>query len=47
MLHYLYADELNSKPVLKNAMFKDRATQFAERLGWDVVVDAYGEERDE
>lgn len=47
MLHYLYADELNSKPVLKNAMFKDRATQFADRLGWEVTVDAYGEERDE
>jgi acyl homoserine lactone synthase len=47
MLHYLYANELNSKPILKNAMFKDRAVQFSERLGWDVRVDAYGEERDE
>lgn len=47
MLHYLYADELNTKPHLKNAMFRDRAIQFSERLGWDVNVDAYGEERDE
>lgn len=47
MLHYLYADELNTKPALKNAMFRDRAIQFSERLGWDVSVDAYGEERDE
>ncbi len=47
MLHYLYADELNTKPILKNAMFRDRAVQFSERLGWDVSVDVYGEERDE
>mgnify|MGYP005986577471 CR=1 FL=1 len=47
MLHYLYADELAMKPQLKNSMFQDRAVQFADRLGWDVTVDAYGEERDE
>ena len=47
MLYYLYADELYTKPVLKNGMFKDRAVQFADRLGWDVSVDAFGEERDE
>jgi len=28
-------------------MFKDRADQFQERLGWDVTVDAEGHERDQ
>ena len=34
-------------PVLADTMFKDRATQFRDRLGWDVAMDAQGYERDE
>ncbi len=47
MLHYLYGDELTRHPTLKNTMFQDRRTQFSERLGWDVTINDYGEERDE
>lgn len=47
MLHYLYAEELHSHPVLKNTMFQDRKVQFADRLEWDVSVNEFGEERDE
>lgn len=47
MLCYLYADELNNLPTLQASMFKDRATQFGERLKWDVTIDDNGFERDE
>ncbi len=47
MLHYLYADDLGRQPALAEGMFHDRRRQFAERLGWDVTVDARGHERDE
>ncbi len=46
MLRYLYADQLHQHPTLARAMFLDRAEQFKERLGWEVSVDAAGEERD-
>ena len=46
MIRYLYADQLARQPQLQRAMFRDRACQFATRLGWDVTVDAAGEERD-
>ncbi|NNE53962.1 MAG: autoinducer synthase [Sulfitobacter sp.] len=46
MLRYLYADQLTSYPRLARGMFRDRARQFKERLGWEVEVDAVGEERD-
>ncbi|MDF1729071.1 MAG: acyl-homoserine-lactone synthase [Sulfitobacter sp.] len=46
MLRFLYADQLASYPTLARAMFRDRAAQFHDRLGWDVSVDAHGEERD-
>ncbi|WP_323768358.1 acyl-homoserine-lactone synthase [Marinovum sp.] len=46
MIRYLYADELAREPALQRAMFRDRADQFHSRLGWDVTVDANGEERD-
>ncbi|QFT59001.1 Acyl-homoserine-lactone synthase [Sulfitobacter sp. THAF37] len=46
MLRYLYADQLHRHPRLARQMFEDRAAQFAHRLGWDVEVDAAGEERD-
>ncbi|MFY0647475.1 acyl-homoserine-lactone synthase [Sulfitobacter geojensis] len=46
MLRYLYADELHNHPRLAKSMFLDRADQFKKRLGWEVDVDAQGEERD-
>lgn len=47
MLRYLYGTELADFPLLAETMFRDRAEQFAARLGWDVKVDAQGFERDE
>lgn len=47
MLHYLYADQLTQFPTLADTMFRDRARQFHDRLGWEVQVDARGHERDE
>ncbi len=47
MLRYLYANQLHDYPSLRDSMFRDRATQFPDRLGWDVAVDANGHERDD
>lgn len=47
MLRYIYADQLDQFPRLKDGMFKDRATQFSDRLGWEVKVDMQGNERDQ
>lgn len=47
MLRYLYADELTRYPELKATMFRDRAGQFKNRLGWDVSVDEDGFEVDQ
>jgi len=47
MLRYLYADQLEQCPKLRDSMFRDRADQFKVRLGWDVTVDADGFEKDE
>ncbi|WP_299622066.1 acyl-homoserine-lactone synthase [uncultured Tateyamaria sp.] len=47
MLRYVYAADLNDHPKLARTMFRDRADQFKTRLGWDVTIDAAGEERDE
>ncbi len=46
MLRYLYADQLHQHPKLADAMFRDRADQFKERLGWEVTVNSNGHERD-
>ena len=47
MLHYIYANDLDQFPKLRDGMFRDRAAQFAERLGWDAVkVDENGHETD-
>ena len=46
MLRYLYGDELNRFPKLRDTMFQDRAAQFRARLGWPVDVDVKGQERD-
>ncbi len=47
MIKFVYADALDAFPVLKDTMYKDRAWQFKERLGWDVSVDQNGHEMDE
>ncbi|MEM6385963.1 MAG: acyl-homoserine-lactone synthase [Pseudomonadota bacterium] len=47
MLRYIYADEINAFPRLKEGMFKDRAAQFSARLGWEVTVDEDGNEHDQ
>lgn len=47
MIRYLYAEDLPAFPLLAETMFRDRATQFRARLGWDVSVDTQGQERDE
>lgn len=47
MLRYVYANDLHKFPKLRDTMFRDRAEQFKNRLGWDVNVDERGFERDE
>lgn len=47
MIRFLYADQLEAHPTLRDAMFRDRADQFKRRLGWEVSVDENGFERDE
>jgi N-acyl-L-homoserine lactone synthetase len=47
MLRYVFADQLDQFPTLRDTMFRDRADQFKTRLNWDVHVDADGFERDE
>lgn len=47
MLHYVYGTDLDNFPKLRDTMFRDRAEQFANRLGWDAVnVDENGHEMD-
>lgn len=47
MLRYIYGQDLNAYPKLKDTMFRDRAAQFKDRLGWEVTVDIRGHEIDE
>lgn len=47
MLRYVYASDLQDHPLLARTMFQDRTDQFRTRLGWDVTVNADGEERDQ
>ena len=47
MIRYLYADQLDETPKLRDSMFRDRAWQFRQRLNWQVNVDARGFERDQ
>ena len=47
MIRYLQADTLAQHPKLQATMFRDRAVQFRDRLGWPVSVDANGWERDD
>jgi len=46
MLRYLRGSDLDRYPKLRDGMFRDRARQFRDRLGWAVKVDADGLERD-
>ena len=47
MLRYVYAKDLHNFPKLARTMFQDRADQFRTRLGWDVDIDAQGQEKDQ
>ncbi|MBV1868273.1 MAG: autoinducer synthase [Marinosulfonomonas sp.] len=47
MLRYIYGNDLDKFPRLRDTMFRDRADQFLHRLKWDVSVDDSGHERDE
>lgn len=47
MLRYLYADQLDQYPILRDSMFRDRADQFKTRLGWEVSIDENGFEKDQ
>jgi len=46
MLRYLYGHELQGHAALRDSMLRDRARQFADRMGWPVTVDAAGREQD-
>ncbi|ETX29935.1 acyl-homoserine-lactone synthase [Roseivivax isoporae] len=46
MIRFIYGDALADAPRLADSMFRDRAAQFRDRMGWDVTVDAQGRERD-
>ncbi len=47
MLRFIYGSDLHTHPLLADTMFRDRAAQFRDRLGWDVTVDPQGFERDD
>ncbi len=47
MIHFVYADQLDAFPRLKDTMFLDRAEQFKKRHGWDVEIDENGYEVDQ
>ncbi len=47
MLRYVYGTDLDNFTKIRDTMFRDRAEQFSHRLGWEVAVNAHGEERDQ
>lgn len=47
MIHYIYAEDLENFSILRETMFKDRATQFKSRLKWEVTVNSTGYEIDQ
>jgi acyl homoserine lactone synthase len=47
MIKIVYAADLYRRPLLAASMFRDRAAQFRERLGWEVAVDDHGLEFDQ
>ena len=46
MIKVVYAADLFRRPLLAASMFRDRAAQFHDRLGWDVELDDKGLEFD-
>jgi len=46
MIVVLRGRELKDNKGLSQSMFEDRAWQFKERLGWNVHVDEFGQEKD-
>lgn len=46
-VHFLLGTDLVLEPNLAATMFRDRTDQFHQRLGWDVVVNEIGYERDQ
>jgi len=47
VIKFLYGDQIDRVAVLRDTMFRDRARQFKDRMGWEVQVDQNGYERDE
>lgn len=47
MLRYIYGTDLHKHQRLADSMFRDRASQFGDRLGWAVTIDENGHERDQ
>lgn len=47
MLRFVFGHELARHAPLRASMFRDRARQFRDRLGWEVRVDDDGWERDQ
>lgn len=47
MLRYVTTEDLKWQPKLRETMFRDRAAQFSQRLGWAVSVDQAGFEQDQ
>lgn len=46
MIRIVYADQADKHPELFASMYRDRASQFRDRLGWNVKVDERGFETD-
>ncbi|MEM8658277.1 MAG: acyl-homoserine-lactone synthase [Pseudomonadota bacterium] len=47
MIHFVYANQLPHHQRLADTMFRDRASQFIDRLKWDLRTDDSGWERDD
>lgn len=47
MIYFEYGNNIKARQALAHSMFRDRASQFSERLKWAVTVSDNGEERDE
>ena len=47
MIRFIRANDLPKFPLLESTMFRDRAAQFHDRLGWDVRVDEREWEKDQ
>ena len=47
MITFFHASQLEAHVTLADQMFRDRASQFRDRMGWDVTVDSLGWETDQ